>query len=136
MAISSVRDERYMSFIERHLEDHEAVANARVGACIVFKNEIISLQLNQLKTHPLQMQYQRNSEAIYIHAEVNAISTAAKRIIHPREWAKSTIYVLRLTKNEDRALAKPCSGCASAIAAFGIGRVVYSGLNGETIVVN
>jgi deoxycytidylate deaminase len=131
-----VRDDRWMDFIERNLVDHEAIANARVGACIVFKNEIVSFQTNQLKTHPLQTKFGRNKEAIYLHAEVASIVAASKRIIHPNDWKKSTIYVLRLTKNEDRAIAKPCSGCTQAIAAYGIGRVVYTGFDGETIVVD
>ena len=109
----------------------EPVAQARIAASIVYRNEIVSVGVCQKKTHPFQAQYGKNEDCIYLHAETDAIKNAIK-LIGLEELAKSTLYVCRV-KFEDYSkkkflfgLAKPCIGCARAIANFNIGKVVYS----------
>lgn len=109
----------------------EPVAKARIAASIVYKNEIISFGICQRKTHPFQAQYSKNDDCIFLHAETDAIKNAVK-LLTLGELSKSTLYICRV-KFEDYSkrkflfgLAKPCIGCARAIANFNISRVIYS----------
>lgn len=103
----------------------ERVANARLAACIVYKNEIIATGTNQKKTHPFQKKYAKNKDAIYLHAETDAIKNALKHLtVH--EMAKAQLVVCRVKQDHSFGLAKPCEGCMRAIATFGIKEVYYT----------
>jgi deoxycytidylate deaminase len=103
--------------------------NARVGACIVFKNRIVSYGYNHKKTHPFQTRFAKNSEAIFFHAEVHAIKNAL-RFISISELAKCSLYIARMkydkSGKEVFGMSKPCSGCARCIDEFEIKRIVYT----------
>jgi deoxycytidylate deaminase len=108
----------------------ESFAAARLSAYLVYKNSVISVGFNKNKTHPLQAQYSKNSEAIYIHAEIDAILNAIKNF-DDSFLKKCTLYICRVKKAQvgapfERGLAKPCDGCFRAIKAYGIKKVVYS----------
>jgi hypothetical protein len=108
---------------------------ARLAACLVYKNNIISYGINQMKSHPFQARFSRNSESIYLHAETDCIKNAL-RIIDINEISKSTLYICRIKycdtskKQLIWGLSKPCNGCAKAIATFNIKNVVYTCDNG------
>lgn len=110
--------------------DMEPVSNAKVFACIYYKKKIISYGFSQYKTHPFQLEYQKNEHAVYLHAEVDAIYKAKKRL-SPQELTRSTLFICRhrtdtFKKEQFYGIAKPCSGCASCIDAHGIKDVYYS----------
>ena len=117
-------------------QDTEGAGNSRLAACIVYKNKIISYGFNQKKTHPFQSQYSKNEDAIYLHSETDAIKNALKRV-DPEILEKSTLCVVRAKRNSDNhkewifGLAKPCCGCAKAIATFGIKNVIYTTDEGD-----
>ena len=113
------------------------VANARVTSCIVFKGKIIAVGQCKEKTHPFQKQYSKHTEAIKLHAENDVIVKALKKI-SINDLKRSTLYVARAKKYNRgskfiRGLAKPCTGCQSAIAAIGIKNVVYTTEDGFDI---
>ena len=119
-----------MMTLSRIAEDVPIAGRARIAAAIVLKNEIISIGTNQRKSHPLQAKFSRHYQAIHIHAEIDAIAKAVKRI-DTRRLAQSTLYVARVKLDRTGGdwmwgLAKPCSGCARAIASFDIKRVVWT----------
>lgn len=97
----------------------------RLAAAIVLKNRIVSVRANEYKTHPLMRQYTKNPENHYLHAEVSAIAKALV-VLDLEEFKRSTLYVLRITRDGEWAMAKPCEGCMKAISAFQIGRVIYA----------
>ena len=107
----------------------EPVAHSRHAACIVYKNEISSFGINQRKSHPFQQQYSKNNDAIYLHAEIDAIKNALRKI-NQKQLSKSTMYVIRIKHNEKKQMvwgnSKPCIGCARAIAEFDIKNVIYT----------
>ena len=114
--------------------DVAPVSRARLAAAVVYKNKIISIGINQDKTHPWAVKFQKNEHATSLHAEVDAIKKASYRLSE-HELAKSTLIVVRVrTTNEqfpvkDRevfGIAKPCDGCQSCIDAHKINRVVYT----------
>lgn len=71
-----------------------------------------------MKTHPLQAKFGKNSDAVFIHAEIMAIHNAL-RVVPLEDLTKATLYVIRWYKGRV-AMSKPCSGCQRAIAHFGI----------------
>lgn len=125
------RDIRIMQFIRRHAIDGERAYNTKIAAGIAIKGSIISLGRNSTRTHPFAARYSKHEQAIYLHAEAAAISNSLNHI-HKDELKRATLYVYRVKHTSSRnaewcdGLAKPCAGCMSAIAAFGIRRVVYS----------
>lgn len=132
------RDAHFLEVAKTHAISSEKVSGARVGAIIVIKNRIISFGTNQYKTHPFQAEYSRNEDAVFLHAEVDCIKNALKRV-NVNDLQKATMYIVRV-KNETcdpsspfiLGLAKPCqgghknSGCMGAITNFGLKKVVYS----------
>ena len=130
-------DLKYFSLLEKIAKDVPASAHnrivprARLAACIVYRNEIVSFGINQLKSHPFQAKFSKNKEAIYLHAETNALTKARKRLTMD-EFANSSLYVCRikysntLRKHTVWGLSKPCDGCIRAAAAFNIKKVCYT----------
>jgi deoxycytidylate deaminase len=127
----TARDNRIMNFLRRQAIDVKAVKSSRIAAAIGIKNDIISLGHCQKRTHPFQARYSKHPEAIYLHAETNAISNALNHI-SKRELKNATLYIRRvkfLNKDDTEYVdgnCRPCAGCMRAIIAFGIKKVVYS----------
>jgi tRNA(Arg) A34 adenosine deaminase TadA len=101
------------------------VRSSRHAAAIVYKGQVLGHGLNSLKTHPIMRKYGRNADAIYLHAELDAIvrtiNTYGSDIL-----SKSTLYVGRINKKGELAYSEPCSGCKKAIKAFDIKKVYHS----------
>lgn len=116
-------------FLRKALEVAETASGLRgryrTGALIVLGNEIISKGTNSVKSHPFAKAFSKHPEAIYLHAEHDAILKASRKL-GKRDWHKARLYVARTTKSSVFGLAKPCNGCACAINHFKIGLVVYS----------
>ena len=136
----SRRDLRIMDFLRRQAIDNEGASRAKLSACVVIKNRIISTGRNQYKSHPLARQYGKNKEAIFLHAEVNAIANSLNHV-DKDDLRKATLYVYRIKHpdNDKRewvnGMAKPCKGCMRAIAEFDFKRVVYTTDNPEEFAV-
>jgi tRNA(Arg) A34 adenosine deaminase TadA len=111
--------------------DHEATGNAKIVAAVVYKNQIISYGFNQLKSHPFIIPYQKNEDAIYLHAETDAIKNALKRITVD-QLSKCDLFIIRAKQKSSTSnkivygIAKPCDGCAKCISTFGLKKVYYS----------
>lgn len=106
-------------------EDVEPVSRVRLVAAVLYKNKIISIGKNQYKTHPVMKKFGRNSEAIYLHAEIDAINKAAK-LLSEKQFKKSHLYVVRVKKDGSLGLAKPCNGCQKCIDHYNINTVEYT----------
>lgn len=133
-------DLKYLGFLEKIAEAIPAAAHnrrgrvlrTRIAACIVYKNEIVSVGINQLKSHPFQAKFSRHADAIFLHAETDAIKNALKHI-SVSDLSKATLYICRVKYDEQdtkkiqmRGMCKPCEGCQRAIATFNIKKVVYT----------
>lgn len=103
----------------------------KMASAIVYRNRIISVGMNSMKSHPLQAKYAKNEHAIFLHSEIAAIKNALREV-DVDDLSKCEIYVARVkkekpfTKKYVLGLAKPCPGCERAIAEFGLKRVVYT----------
>lgn len=104
----------------------------QMGAIIVYRGQIIGEGWNQLKSHPLAARFGRNSGAIYLHAEVDAIKQALRwmapsdRPLRDLNLNGCTMYIARVLKNGTPAMARPCEGCQRALATFGIEKVFWT----------
>lgn len=97
----------------------------KTGAIIVVGRKIIAKGSNSEKTHPLAQTFCNHPEAIYLHAEHDAIIKASRKL-GKRNWNKARIYVARATRQGGVGIAKPCNGCAAAIKHFKIRIVCYT----------
>lgn len=104
------------------VRDQPRVFGVRLAAAIYRGNRLVSYGFNSAKSHPFQKKWARHPEAIYTHAEIDAIRNALKR---EEDIHRCTMYVARIV-NDAPALANPCSGCWSAIKAFGIKQVIWT----------
>ena len=125
----TTKDRKYIELATKLAEDVSPVANARLAAIIVFRNEIVGIGTCKYKTHPFQSKFRNHEQANYWHAETNAIFNALKRIT-PEDLSKSKLYISRV-KQTGWGLAKPCNGCQHAIDHFHIGEVFYTTDNNE-----
>ena len=126
------RDKKYMQFVKRiAINNPNTQHRAKLAACLVLRNDIISIGQNSTKSHPLQKRFSKNTESIFKHAEVDCIINALRHI-EPEELSKATLYVARVKKLTREAkewsdgYAEPCCGCKQAIGHFKIKRVIYS----------
>lgn len=121
----SKKHNRWLAEAEKIASKAEVCGGTRIGAVLVYKNRIIGSGNNRYKSHPLALKWGKNSQSIFIHAELDAILNAVREN-NDINWKKTTLYVCRITKAGIRAMTKPCQGCSAAIAHFGIGNIVYS----------
>jgi deoxycytidylate deaminase len=119
------RHDRIMQFLARQAQDNAPNESSKHAAAVVLKNEIISVGWNELKSHPFQVQFSKEPEKYFLHAEVNAIRKSLNHI-KPEDLSKATLYVARVMKNGEWGMSCPCAGCTKAILAFDIKKVIYT----------
>jgi tRNA(Arg) A34 adenosine deaminase TadA len=119
------KEQSFISILKKISQDIECVGNQTLAACVVKRNKIISFGHNKKKTHPLQNKFNKHPQAIYLHAEIDAIKNALKRL-SVENLVGSTLYIVRTKKDGSEGLAKPCCGCMQAIESFNIGKVIYT----------
>lgn len=119
------RDFRFIILARKLAEDVEPWAGVRMAAVLACRGEILSFGFNDKKTHPFQARFGKNRHAVHWHAETNCIANAIKRD-HLDLLPRSNMYIVRITMGGRPALSRPCSGCAGAIKAYRIDRVIYS----------
>ena len=123
------RDKKFMDFVRRLATSNSM--KMKLAACLVLRNEIISVGFNSDKSHPLQKRFAKNIDAIFKHAEVDCIIKALK-VVEEDDLKDATLYVYRVKKQNKgdtgwvSGLAEPCPGCQKAIEHFGIKRTVFS----------
>lgn len=119
------KDRSFISLLKKITRDIPGAGNQTLAACIVKSNRVSSFGVNKRKTHPLQVKYARNPDAIYLHAEIDAIKNFLKEN-SVGDLRNSTLYIARTKKDGSEGLSKPCKGCMRAIETFGIKKVVYT----------
>lgn len=102
--------------------DQPKIFGVRIAASLYRGNRLISYGFNSLKSHPFQKQWSKHPEAIYTHAEIDAIRNALRR---DEDLSRCHLLVARWTQL-GQALAYPCEGCWAAIKAFGISQVSWT----------
>ena len=90
----------------------------RLGSVLVHKNRIVSVGINSYKTHPMLV---NRTPWPFLHAEQHAIIRQGTD-----NCEGLVLYVARVLKNNDLALAQPCDVCNDLIKEVGIKQVIYS----------
>ena len=112
-------------------EANDEYPRARMASALVKSNKIMSIGINRRKTDPMMAKYCKNKDAIFLHAEIHAIKNALKEY-SVEDLEDSVLYICRVKRPNEKSkkwvhgMARPCSGCARAIAEFGIRNVVYT----------
>jgi len=126
-----MKESYIMEIVAKIAETTPFFARAKIAAALVYKNEIISIGTNKNKTHPFQKKFSVNSDAIFLHAETDAIYNATRKY-DTEIIAKSKLYVSRVKyfdgnkKYFVQGISRPCDGCQRAIANFNIKHVCFT----------
>jgi hypothetical protein len=128
--MNNVKHQKYLGILFKLAQDVAPIASARIAAAVVYRNEIISFGTNQMKSHPFQNRFSKNSKSIFLHAETDAIKNALKHL-DKDDLSKCTLYICRAkydmeNRNFIFGLSRPCVGCMRAIATFDIRKCVFS----------
>lgn len=123
-------NERIFKQLELHAINNYGVRDQfKLAAGVVKKKQLIAIGYNQLKSHPLQSQFGKNDDSVFLHAEIDAIRKSI-RLLNTSELSDCVLYVLRVKRGSDgnwiRGMSKPCAGCYNAISNYGIKRVYYT----------
>ncbi len=104
-----------------------------LGCIAVLKNKIIAASSNKLKTHPKQAEYDRFRDFNNIrsdpknmhslHAEIACLNMIKDQNINYKDLE---LYIVRLRRDRDSGLARPCAACMNYILNKGIRRIYYS----------
>ncbi len=92
--------------------------NFRLGAVLVYKKKILTAKCNSYKTHPKVCRYYLWPT---LHAEAAAILSLGLD-----NCEGTSLFVLRILKNKDIAMAKPCSCCMKLILSVGIKNIFFT----------
>lgn len=122
---SKKKTDRILNVLSNVASTVDRVANARLAAGLLYKGDFVSIGTNQFKSHPFQAQFTKHEEAIYLHAETDAIKNGLK-VLSLSDLSKCTLFVCRIKQDMSYGLARPCEGCMRAIANFYIRRVYYT----------
>lgn len=122
---------KFLNLLSKIATDIPNPYKTRIAAAVVYRGDVISIGINQKKSHPFQAKYSKHPESVYLHAETAAIKNAIKYLT-VEELKDSILYVCRVKYYDHTkrkmvfGLASPCPGCQKCIATFGIGTVIYS----------
>ena len=129
-----------MKFYKQQLKFFEKAAEVakssnfnkhHLGCVAVLKNKVIAASSNKLKTHPLQAEFDkyRNFECESdlqnmhsLHAEIACLSMIKQNI----DYKDLELYIVRIRKNGEYGLVRPCNSCMNLIMKRGIKKIYYS----------
>ena len=84
-----------LSKIAEDLDKDMNRTGARHAAAVVYKNQIVAYGVNQNKSHPFHSRFSEHDDAIFLHAETDAIKNALRRISED-EMEKASLFVCRV----------------------------------------
>jgi len=97
-------------------------------AFLIKSNKIEKIGVNKRRTHPEISKHPYHEGHVGIHAELDCILKINKEDLSDYE-----MLVLRVDKNNNLAMSKPCSGCQSLLNQFNIKEIWYSDKNSNII---
>jgi len=114
------------------INKHNADLRCRHFSFILDRNRIISIGMNSLKTHPMNLKYnyvnknkEKISDIVGTHAELNAVIKLGE------EDCSGLILVnTRINRNNKLDYSAPCNGWSGMIKQLDFKEVWYSNANG------
>ncbi len=92
--------------------------NYRLGCVVAKRRRVLSAGFNSYKTHPRLIRY---TTYPFLHAEQAALMKYGLDSCKGMD-----IYVLRITRANQIAIAKPCEVCMRIIITYGINTIRYT----------
>lgn len=115
------------------INKHNADLRCRHFSFILDRNRIISIGMNSLKTHPMNLKYnyvnknkQSISNIVGTHAELNAVIKLGEE-----DCSKLTLVNTRINRNNILDHSAPCSGCSDMIHQLNFKNVYFSNSKGN-----
>lgn len=103
-----------------------------IGCIAILKNKIIASSFNKLKTHSVQAKYDkyRNFNCLSdpknmhaLHAEIGCVQSI--KLIDV-DYKDIQLYIVRVLKNGEYGLSRPCAACMPYIKSKGIKHIYYT----------
>jgi tRNA(Arg) A34 adenosine deaminase TadA len=94
---------------------------AHLGAVIVRGGKVLSVGVNSRRQNEYVFFHGNHPDGT-VHAEIDAVFKVRRKI----DLDGCKMYVARVTKNGDIALAKPCEMCRQVLSRYGIRRVYFT----------
>jgi deoxycytidylate deaminase len=115
------------------INKHSADLRCRHFSFILDRNRIISIGLNSLKTHPLNLKYKyvnKNNQSISnivgTHSELSAVIKLGEE-----DCSDFTLINTRINRNNKLDFSAPCSGCCDMIKQLNFKYVFFSNSEGK-----
>lgn len=114
------------SALKTHAETIEPVKGKyRISSCLVYQRRVVCFGKNSYKTHPIMLNNGYREQQIHLHSEADCIQRGL-RLLGESKLKYCQIYILRVNKRGEHALAKPCKGCMNLICQYEIPEVYWS----------
>jgi deoxycytidylate deaminase len=114
------------------INKHNADLRCRHFSFILDKTKIISIGLNSLKTHPLNLKYnyvnknkEKISDIVGTHSELSAVIKLGEE-----DCSGLTLVNTRINRNDELDFSAPCNGCSDMVRQLNFKQVWYSNANG------
>ena len=129
--------ERYVEITKALMAEH-FTARTFHTTFILRKNRLQKIGINNGKTHPENLKYKYFSKDgtdirsfVGVHSELSAI------LKYGEEDCSDCVFVnIRIDKNGNLTISKPCAGCQDLLNQVGYKKVYYSNEKGEFILWN
>lgn len=104
----------------------------KIGCVAIYKNKVISIGYNSIKTHPLQKKYNKyrkfsdggNVINHTLHAEVHCLNQIMDSEIN---MGKVSLFIFRISSNIcSVGMCRPCQACMRLIKNMGIKNIYYT----------
>lgn len=95
-------------------------------AFLIKSNVIHKIGTNKKRTHPETSKHPYHEGEVGIHAELDCILKSNKE-----DLSDYKMIVLRIDRNENLTMSKPCLGCQSVLSQFNIKDIWHSDKNGN-----
>lgn len=128
-ALFSVQKGVPLASLERGIRVAESAAKQsacfqfRVGAALLRKKQVVRTGRNSPSTHP-----KSKTRFCKIHAEFDCLVGLTSE-----DCDGATLYVVRLRRRGERAMARPCPHCWLLAQRLGVRKVVYTNQAGEAV---
>jgi cytidine deaminase len=123
-----MRHDKFLNTAFKIAQEVPRASDHKVAAIVVCKNNVISVGVNQMKTHPMVAKNKHDDWCETLHAETSAIINALRQI-GSRKLAKCDLYVCRakvVDKNYQWGIAKPCANCQEFMEKYPLRSCYYS----------
>ena len=115
------------------INKHNADLRCRHFSFIVDRNRIVSIGMNNSKTHPMNLKYnyinkinEKISEIVGTHSELNAVIRFGEE-----DCSNLTLINTRINRNNALDNSAPCNGCMDMITQLNFKNVYYSNIKGQ-----